>query len=99
MTEHKCPYCGNILEKNSKICVYCESEVNGAGFEITDLPKDEEKNQISKYLKRILVILIILGPLGFIIGWSLVGAFGFLFLPFLFWEQIGEAIRNMIKKE
>ena len=81
MIEYKCPYCGNIIEKNSKICPYCESEVNGTGFEKTEDIRRDEKLKI---LKRALYILIILGFLGFVIGWSLVGAFGFLFLPFLF---------------
>ena len=97
MTEYKCPYCRNIIEKNSKICPYCKSEINDS---VADLPKEvEPSNQISKYLKRILIILIMIAFLGFLIGWSLVGAFGFLFLPFLFWEQIGEAIRKMLNKE
>lgn len=49
-----------------------------------------------KILKRISYLLIVVVLVGFTIGWTIWGVFGFLFVPFIFWDKIGKAINEYL---
>lgn len=90
MPKRVCPKCGDISDVNFKICPHCSN----------DFEKSEEitKDEAIKFLRKISFILVIIGIIGIIFGWMAVGAFGFLFLPFVFWEKLGRIIRTLIKE-
>ncbi len=83
MEDHKCPNCGSLMEGSLEACPYCGAET---------LPKDEKSNT----LKKVLSILIIIIAVGLTIGWSIVGVFAFLFIPFVFWDKIGKALNEYL---
>ena len=66
MVEHKCSYCGCMIEKSSKVCPYCEADVKNSKYEKSELSKQEKTKTYEKkagikksYRKEITVTIIL----------------------------------------
>ncbi len=90
MVKRMCSNCGEMVYESLNICPYCLKEFKNSE-EIT-------KDEALKFLRKVSALLVIMGIIGIIFGWMAIGAFGFLFLPFVFWEKLGRVIRKTLEK-